>query len=215
MSIQKRKQRSWISGSRDEAQLQKWKIIDYVAVPTGWMTFLSDHWPVITNVRTPCKKESWIQINHSFLKGWRPKTESDEAGFCRSLVESLEDAENILGDVSIEDISKNLPKAARAVEFESVRGRNKAVRETYSLDVKQAFDNVSPLNLSLVMKEINIAPTLAGAILREQIGGKYDVSFQDTRVLNIPFDKSSPSIFNLMMKSTFRKLQNGRTGDGC
>ena len=48
--------------------------------------------------------------------------------------------------------------------------------------MKQAFDNVSPLNLSLVMKEMNIAPTLAGAILREQIGGKYDVCCQETSV---------------------------------
>ena len=36
-----------------------------------------------------------------------------------------------------------------------------------SLDVKQASDNVSPLNLNLVFKEMNIAPKLAGAILRE------------------------------------------------
>ena len=35
---------------------------------------------------------------------------------------------------------------------------------TCSLDVKQAFDNGSPLNLSLVKKEMNIAPILAGAI---------------------------------------------------
>ena len=34
--------------------------------------------------------------------------------------------------------------------------------------MKQAFDNVSLENLSLVMKEMEIAPTLAGAILREQ-----------------------------------------------
>ena len=43
-----------------------------------------------------------------------------------------------------------------------------------SMDVKQAFDKVSPLHLSMVMKEMNIAPVLAGAILREQIGDKYD-----------------------------------------
>ena len=61
---------------------------------------------------------------------------------------------------------------------------------------------------------MNIAPTLAGAILREQIGGKYDVFFQDTKVSKKSFDKSikqggkeSPSLFNLMMKSIFRKLQ--------
>ena len=41
-----------------------------------------------------------------------------------------------------------------------------------SMDVKQAFDNVSPLQQSMVMKEMNIAPLFDGAILREQIGGK-------------------------------------------
>ena len=51
---------------------------------------------------------------------------------------------------------------------------------TCSMDVKQAFDNVSPENLSLVMKEMDIAPVLAGEILREQIGGNYDICFQET-----------------------------------
>ena len=37
-----------------------------------------------------------------------------------------------------------------------------------SIDAKQAFDNVSPLNPSLVMNEMEIAPLLAGAILREK-----------------------------------------------
>ena len=85
---------------------------------------------------------------------------------------------------------------------------------TCSLDVKQAFDNVSPLNLSLFMKEMDIAPILAEAILREQIGGRYDICFQETRISDIPFDKSikqggkeSPSLFNLMMRSTFKTLQ--------
>ena len=45
---------------------------------------------------------------------------------------------------------------------------------TCSMDVKQAFDNVSPENLSLVMKEMDIALVLAGAISRKQIGGKYE-----------------------------------------
>ena len=48
-------------------------------------------------------KESWNHDNHSFLEGWRPKTESDEAGFCRSIVESLENAEDTMGELSIED----------------------------------------------------------------------------------------------------------------
>ena len=61
---------------------------------------------------------------------------------------------------------------------------------TFSLDAKQAFENVSLENLSLVMKEMIIAPVLAEAILREQIGGKYDICFQETRISGIPFDKS-------------------------
>ena len=80
--------------------------------------------------------------------------------------------------------------------------------------MKQAFDNVPPWNLSLVMKDMNIAPILAGAILREQIGGKYDICFQETRISGIPFDKSitqggkeSPCSFNLMMKSIFKTLK--------
>ena len=50
--------------------------------------------------------------------------------------------------------------------------------------------------------------------LREQIGGKYDVWFQETRISGIPCDKSikqggkeSPCLFNLMMRSVFRVLQ--------
>ena len=90
---------------------------------------------------------------------------------------------------------------------------------TCSLDVKQAFDNVAPLNWSLEMKEMNIAPVLAGAIFREQIGGKCDICFQETRISSIPLDRSirqggkeSPCLFNLMMKSIFRKIQ--REWDG-
>ena len=83
--------------------------------------------------------------------------------------------------------------------------------------MRQSFDNVSPLNLSQVMKEMTIAPCLAGAILREQIGDKYDICFQEARISDIPFDKSikqggkeSPCLFNLMMKSILRTLQEKR-----
>ena len=97
---------------QDEKQLQKWKIIDFVAVPirrTARSTVarncraqnLTDHWPVATYVRFP-KKETWIHKNNSVLKGWRPKTESDEAGFGRMIVESLEDAAGVMGDISFE-----------------------------------------------------------------------------------------------------------------
>ena len=35
-----------------------------------------------------------------------------------------------MGEISIDDISKNIPKAARAVEFESLGGGNKLVKKT-------------------------------------------------------------------------------------
>ena len=64
------------------------------------------------------------------------------------------------------------------------------------------------------MKEMKIAPVLAEAILREHIVGKYDICFQETKISGIHFDKSikqggkeSPSLFNLMMRSVFRALQ--------
>ena len=90
---------------------------------------------------------------------------------------------------------------------------------TSSMDWKQAFDNVSLENLSLVMKEMDIAPVLAGAILSEKIGSKYDICSQETRISGIPFDssvkqrrKESPCLFNLMMKSVFQDVatKNGR-----
>ena len=34
----------------------------------------------------------------------------------------LEEAEDLMGDINIEDIVENLPMAARAIEFESSRG---------------------------------------------------------------------------------------------
>ena len=62
------------------------------------------------------------------------------------------------------------------------------------------------------MKEMEIAPILARAILREQTGGKYDICFQDKRISDIPFGmffkqggNKSPSLFNLMMRGIFKK----------
>ena len=46
------------------------------------------------------------------------------------IVESLEEAEDVMGDISIEDITKKLPMAARAVEFESTGGRNRLIKKT-------------------------------------------------------------------------------------
>ena len=51
--------------------------------------------------------------------------------------------------------------------------------------MKQACDKVSPENLSLVMKEMDIAPLWAGAILREQIDGTCDICFQETRIESV------------------------------
>ena len=61
----------------------------------------------MTYVRLSQKNDGWRYENNSVLKGWKPKTEGDEAGFGRMLVGSLEDAEDLIGDISIEDIAKN------------------------------------------------------------------------------------------------------------
>ena len=82
--------------------------------------------------------------------------------------------------------------------------------------MKQAFDNVSPENLSLVMKGMkNCSCAGAEAILRVQIGGKCDICFQETRISWRPFDKStkqggkeSPCLFYLMMRNVFRVSQD-------
>ena len=64
------------------------------------------------------KKEGLRYEGNSALKGWKPKTESDGTGFGRMIVESLEDAEDVMRESSIEDTTKNIPKAAGAAEFE-------------------------------------------------------------------------------------------------
>ena len=46
------------------------------------------------------------------------------------IVGSLEGAADLMGDINIEDVTKNLRNAARAVEFESSGGRNKLVKRT-------------------------------------------------------------------------------------
>ena len=84
----------------------------------------------MTYVRLPQKKDSWRYENNSALKGWKPKTEGDETGFGRMIVGSLEDAEDLMENISIEDVTKNLPRAARAVEVESTAGGNKLVKKT-------------------------------------------------------------------------------------
>ena len=75
------------------------------------------------------KSEESKQLHiERILKGWRPKTESDETGFGRVIVEELEKAQDLMGEVL--DMTNNLPRAAEAVEFESRGGRNRMVRKT-------------------------------------------------------------------------------------
>ena len=76
----------------------------------------------MTYVRLPQKNEGWRYENNASLKGWKPETEGDEAGFGRIQVGGLEDAEDLMGDISIEDLVKNLSRAAKAIEFESSGG---------------------------------------------------------------------------------------------
>ena len=77
-----------------EVDLQKWKIIDYIAVPIKWETRstvarnclarnLADRWPVLTYITLPGNKEKWQHSGNSSLNGWRPQTASDESGFGR------------------------------------------------------------------------------------------------------------------------------------
>ena len=62
------------------------------------------------------------------------------------------------------------------------------------MDVKEAFEYVSLDSLSLVMKEMDSAPMLAGATLREQIGERYDICLQATRVSGIPLISQSNKV---------------------
>ena len=80
---------------------------------------LSDPWPVVTYVGLPMKKGEWRYRGNSSLKEWRPKQESDESGFERVIVERLEAAEFLMGEISIDCIMECFLLAARAVEFES------------------------------------------------------------------------------------------------
>ena len=65
---------------QNEHQMQKWKIIDYIAVPIKWGTRstvarnctaqnFTDHWPLMTFVRLSEKNEGWRYENNSALKG--------------------------------------------------------------------------------------------------------------------------------------------------
>ena len=75
-----------------------------------------------------------------------------------------------------------IPTAIRLMATATQEWRAELGLVVCSMDVKHAFDNVSPESLSLIMEEMDTAPMLAGAILRGQIGGIYDIFFQETRV---------------------------------
>ena len=51
------------------------------------------------------------------------------------------------------------------------------------MDVKQAFDNVISVNVVSGMKELGVDATSAEAILGEQVGGKSDICFQETKMM--------------------------------
>ena len=70
------------------------------------------------------------------------------------------------------------------------------------------------------MKELGVNAILAGSILREQIGGKYEKCFQETKVCGIPIDQStkqggreSPSLLDMVLKSVFMPLQESGGGE--
>ena len=107
------------SGKKSETQHQKWKIIDYFAVPINWETRstvaksccaqnLTDHWLVLTHIRLFEEIGQWQQSSNSSLKGWRSKSER----LGRVIVERLEAAEDVMGEVNIENITDCIPIAA-------------------------------------------------------------------------------------------------------
>ena len=59
------------------------------------------------------------------------------------------------------------------------------------MGVKQALDNVTPLNLSEIMRKLGLNSTLTDPILREQSGGRCDVVFQETKVSGYPLTSLS------------------------
>ena len=72
------------------------------------------------------------------------------------LVAGLEDAEDLMGDISIEDMVKNLPRAARAIEFESSRGGGaKMVKKTKEhLDAEKNLRGKDDDELKMAKREL-------------------------------------------------------------
>ena len=71
---------------------------------------LTDHWPVLTHIRLPEKKKAVAkQQKFGLERREGAKTESDECGTGRVIVESSEAAEDTIGEVSIENITECIP----------------------------------------------------------------------------------------------------------
>ena len=109
----------------------------------------------MTSVRLQ-RKKGWKYEDNSFLKRWKPNTESEETGFGTMILGSLEDTEDLILDLSIEDITKTLPKAARAIDFDSTEGRHKLRKETKEHAEAEANLRVKDGDeLKLAKKELN------------------------------------------------------------
>ena len=59
------------------------------------------------------QERSWRYENNSILKGWKPKTESNETDWGRVIVGSLQDSEDLMGDISIDDITKKFTEGSK------------------------------------------------------------------------------------------------------
>ena len=59
-----------------------------------------------------------------------------------------------------------------------------------TLNLKQALDRVTQESLPDAMLDSLVLPTLAAALLKEQIGGRNTSCFQDLQVMGVGFDKS-------------------------
>ena len=72
------------------------------------------------------------------------------------LVGGLEDAEDLMGNINIEDIAENLPMAARAIEFESSGGeRAKMVKKTKEhLDAEKNLRGKDGEELKMAKREL-------------------------------------------------------------
>ena len=80
----------WEPTRAKKNRLHLWKMSEDIAAPIKCETRstvarnclaqnLTDHWPVLTYIKLLGKKEKWQLSANSSLKGWRPKTASDES----------------------------------------------------------------------------------------------------------------------------------------